>query len=79
MQSCLSCKKGGFVSIRQNDLRDLAAKMLSKDWKEIEPKLTLLTQIRQRVNNRTANKKNEASLAIRPCRIWERGQPAFPY
>ena len=79
MQSCLSCKKGGFVSIRHNDLRDLAAKMLSKDWKEIEPKLTLLTQIRQRVNNRTANKKNEASLAIRSCRIWERGQPAFPY
>ena len=53
--------------------------MLSKVWKEIEPKLTLLTQIRQRVNNRTANKKNEASLDIRPCRVWERGQPAFLY
>ena len=79
MQHCLSCKEGGVVSIRHNNLRDLATKMLSNVWKEIEPKLTLLTQIRQRVNNRTANKKNEASLDIRPCRVWERGQPAFLY
>ena len=41
----MSCKKGGFVSIRHNYLRDLAANMLSEVCKdvEIEPKLTPLT------------------------------------
>ena len=46
----MSCKKGGFISIRHNDLRHLIANMLSKVCKdiEIEPKLTSLTsRVRQ--------------------------------
>ena len=45
VQHCMSCKKGIFVSIRHNDLRDLTANMLSEVCKdvEIEPKLTRLT------------------------------------
>ena len=41
----MRCKKGGFVFIRQNDLRDLTANMSSKVCKdvEIEQKLTSLT------------------------------------
>ena len=38
MQHCMSCKKGSFVSIRHNDLRDLTAKMLSKVYKDIVTK-----------------------------------------
>ena len=41
----MSCKKGGFIYIRYNDLRDLTANMMSETCKdtEIEPKLTLLS------------------------------------
>ena len=41
IQHSISCKKGGFVSIRQNDLRDLTARIVSEVCKdtEIEPKL----------------------------------------
>ena len=41
IQHSISCKKGGFVSIRQNDLRDLIARIVSEVCKdtEIEPKL----------------------------------------
>ena len=41
----MSCKKGGFVSVRHNDLRDLTTNKLSKVCKdvEIEPKLIALT------------------------------------
>ena len=41
IQYCMRCKKGGFVSIRRNDLRDLITKTLSKVCKDtqIEPKL----------------------------------------
>ena len=44
IQHSISCKKGGFVSIRQNDLRDLTARIVSEVCKdtEIEPKLSSL-------------------------------------
>ena len=73
----MSYKKGGFVSIRHNDLIDLTANMLSKVCKEIEiePKLTPLTG--EKLDNRTANTTNEARLDIEACGVWERGQQAF--
>ena len=43
IQHSMSCKKGAFVSIRHNELRDLTANIrVSKDT-EIEPKLTPLS------------------------------------
>ena len=73
----MSRKKGGFVSIRHNDLRDLTANMLSEVCKdvEIEPKLTPLTG--EVLGSRTANTTNDARLDIRARGIWERGQQAF--
>ena len=73
----MSCKKGGFVSIRHNVLRDVTTKMLSKVCKdiEIEPKLTPLTG--EELVSGTANTTNEARLDIRACGVWERGQQAF--
>ena len=73
----MSCKKGGFVTIRRNDLRDLTANMLSEVCKdvEIEPKLTPLTG--EVLGSRTANTTNEARLDIRAHVVWERGQQAF--
>ena len=73
----MSCKRGGFVSIRHNDLRGLTADMLTKVCKdiEIEPKLTPL--IGKEFGSRTANTTNEARLDIRACGVWERGQQLF--
>ena len=73
----MSCKKGGFVSVRHNDLRDLTTNMLSKVCKdvEIEPKLTALTD--EVFGSRTANTTNEARLDIRARGVWERGQQLF--
>ena len=70
-------KKGGFVSIRHNDLRNLTANMLSEVCKDIkvEPKLTPLTG--EELDSRTANMTNEATLGIRARGVWERGQQAF--
>ena len=73
----MSRKKGDFVSVRHNDLRDLTANMLSEVCKdiEIEPKLTPLTG--EVLGSRTANTTNEARLDIRAPGVWERGQQAF--
>ena len=45
IQHSMSCKKGGFVSIRHKDLRDITARMVSEVCKdtEIEPKLLPLS------------------------------------
>ena len=73
----MRCKKGGFVFIRQNDLRDLTANMSSKVCKdvEIEQKLTSLTG--EVLGSRTTNTTNEARLDIRASGVWKRGQQAF--
>ena len=44
IQYSMSCKKGGFIYIRHNELRDLTANMMSEVCKDtkIEPKLTPL-------------------------------------
>ena len=45
VQHSMSCKKGGFVTHRHNELRDITAKLLSEVCKdvEVEPLLTTLT------------------------------------
>ena len=73
----MNCKKGGFVTIRHNDLRDLTAKILSEVCydTEIEPRLAPLSG--EDLSNRTANRSNEARLDVRARGFWERGQQAF--
>ena len=77
IQHSMSCKKGGFVSIRHNDLRDFSARILSEVCKdtEIEPKLLPLSG--EELHGRTTNRSNEARFDIRTRRFWERGQQAF--
>ena len=73
----MNCKKGGVVTIRQNELRDLTAKKLSEvcyDTK-IEPIFVPLSG--EDLSNRTANRSNEVRLDVRARGFWERGQQAF--
>ena len=73
----MNCKKGGVVTIRHNELRDLTAKKLSEvcyDTK-IEPIFVPLSG--EDLSNRTANRSNEVRLDVRARGFWERGQQAF--
>ena len=77
IQHSMNCKKGGFVTIRHNDLRDLTAIIL---WEvcydtETEPRIVPLSG--EDLSNRTANRSNEARLVVRARSFWERGQQAF--
>ena len=71
IEHSMSCEKGGFVTIRHNDLRDLTAKTLCYDT-EIEPTLVPLSG--EDLSNRTANRSNEARLDVRIRGFGERGQ-----
>ena len=56
----MSCKKGSFVTIRHNDLRDLTAKILSEVYYDIEIEPTLVPLSGEDLSNQTANGSNKA-------------------
>ena len=66
----MSCKKGGFISIRYNDLRNLMTNTMLEVWKdtEVEPKLTTLYE--DELHGRTLNNSNEARVDIRIDRVF---------
>ena len=47
----MGCKKGGFVTIRHNDLRDLTAKILSEVCYNTEIELTSVPLIGEDLSN----------------------------
>ena len=74
IQHSMSYKKGDFICIRQNDLRDLSANMKSEVCKdtEIKPKLTSLSV--EELPDRTSNK---ARVDMKTRGFWEREQQPF--
>ena len=58
----MSCKKGGFVSIRHNDLCDLTARIVSEVCKDTE--IRDLLKIKE-FHGRKTNQSNEARLDIK--------------
>ena len=77
IEHALSCKKGGFISLRHNELRNTIASLLSQICKDvtIEPSLTKTTG--ESFSEKTAIVGDEARLDIRARGFWQAGQSAF--
>ena len=77
MDYALSCKKGGFISLRHNQIRDLTANLLKTICHDvlIEPTLQQLTG--ESLHERTANITDDARLDIAARGFWISGQRAF--
>ena len=73
----LTCKKGGFVIRRHNELRDITADLLSEVCHDvcIEPPLQPLTG--ETLHFRSANTSDEARLDVSARSVWARNQRAF--
>ena len=67
---CISCPKGGFSSIRHNEVRDLTAKMMSEVCNNvsIEPHLKPLSG--EALRFKTANSDSNARLDIAANGFW---------
>ena len=77
IQHAMSCKNGGFITIRHNDLRDLNANLLTEVCKDVDIEPHLLPVTGETFDNRTANTSNEARVNIKSSQgFWVRGQPA---
>ena len=77
IEHSLTCKKGGFVSLRHNNLRNLTANLLSTTCKDVcvEPALSPLTG--EEFNERSAILSDDARLDIKARGFWQAGQLAF--
>ena len=75
IEHSLSCKKGGFVTLRHNDIRNTTAKLLSEVCNEvrIEPMLQPLSG--ENVGN--SNDSDQARSDICARSFWVSGQMAF--
>ena len=73
----LSCKKGGFVTLRHNEVRNITASLLREVTHDVrvEPKLQEVTG--ERFQQCSANKKNEARLDVSASSFWVPGQRLF--
>lgn len=77
VQHALSCKKGGFVSLRHNRLRDLFASLLDEVCRDVQTEPSLQPLTGEHFDRRTANQSDEARLDISARGFWQTGQRAF--
>ena len=73
----MSCKKGGFVTIRHNDLHDLTANLPAEVCKHVDIESKLLPVTGETFENRTASANNKARVDIKSRGFSERGQQTF--
>ena len=71
------CKRGGFVCIRHNEVRDLTANLLRDICHDVTTEPSLLTYDGEHMRHRTANTANEARVDICARGFWSRGERAF--
>ncbi|XP_066914550.1 uncharacterized protein [Clytia hemisphaerica] len=72
----LSCKKGGFVSLRHNEIRDITSKLLREVCVDVRTE-PLLNELNNEDLPRHANVSREARLDISALSFWTAGQRAF--
>ena len=68
-----NCKRGGFVTIRHNDIRDFTCELLNEVCYDVEVE-PLTGEI---FNHLTANTSQEARCDVSARGVWNRGQKAY--
>ena len=77
LNHAFSCKKGGFISSRHNELRNITASLLGEVCKDVCVEPDLFTLSGETLIPKTANKSSEARLDISARGVWTTGQRAF--
>ena len=70
IQHSMSCRKGDFLYIRHNDLRNLTANMMSEVCKDTKIKYKLTPLPGEELQGRTLNNSNVARVDIRTRGFW---------
>ena len=70
IQHSMSCRKGDFLYIKHNDLRDLTANMISEVCKDTKIKSKLTPLSGEELQGRTSNNSNVARVDTRIRGFW---------
>ena len=73
----LSCKKGGFVSLRHNEIRNITAQLLGEVCKDVKIEPTLIELSTEKFNQKSTVSSNEARLDVSALGFWVTGQRVF--
>lgn len=71
------CKKGGFVCMRHDEVRDLTAQMLKEVCRDVTTEPSLLPLEGEQLTLQTANTSRDARVDVSARGFWTRGQRAF--
>ena len=77
VQHAMNCKKGGFVIIRHNNVRDITTNMLSEVCKDVTSEPVLLSLTGEKFTGKSTKTSDEARLDIKARGFWVKGQYAF--
>ena len=73
----MSCKKGGFIHSRHNEVRDFTASLLNEVCNDVSIEPILQPLSGERFQYRTPNRAPDARLDISARSFWTRGQRTF--
>ena len=77
VEHALSCKKGGFVHERHDNVKDTLTKLLNRICIDVESEPHLIPVTNERFDLKSANRTDEARLDIKAKSFWSKGQTAF--
>ena len=77
VEHALTCKKGGFVSSRHNEVRRITADLLKEVCNDVEEEPMLQEVTGEHFKAKTAKKEKDARLDVAARGFWMRGQQAF--
>ena len=73
----LPCKRGGFVTLRHNEVRDITANLLNEVCTDVKIEPILAEMKGELISERTGNRSREARLDVSAVNFWVTGQRAF--
>ena len=76
LSHAMNCKRGGFITIRHNEIRDFEACLLSKVCAEVEVEPPLTPVTNEQLQG-SAIAGDDARLDVRARGFWRRGQNAY--
>ena len=77
LEHALTCKKGGFVSLRHNNIRDFVCRQLKEVCRDVKKEPVLQPLVGIENLPRSSNTSSEARLDISARGFWVAGQKAF--